>query len=114
MATMLPRRAVPDTAAARTTAAFDFLGIAGAARAASPWRLAVILVAAYLAVMIWVGHQRVLGDYLKETDFYHLYAPDADRIRSGLLPVQTNNTGPAYPLLLALAFGVTGDNFTSG
>ena len=74
----------------------------------------MILVVAYMAVMAWVGHHRVVGDYLKETDFYYLYAPDADRIRSGRVPTQTFNTGPAYPLLLALAFPVTGDNFASG
>ena len=81
---------------------------------ASSWTVAMVLVVAYVAVMAWVGHYRVVGDYLKETDFYHLYAPDADRIRSGRPPTQTFNTGPAYPLLLALAFPVTGDHFASG
>ena len=64
--------------------------------------------------MAWIAQHRVVGNYLKETDFYHLYAPDADRIRSGHPPASTFNTGPAYPLFLALAFPVTGDNFESG
>jgi 4-amino-4-deoxy-L-arabinose transferase-like glycosyltransferase len=79
---------------------------------ASTGALALVLV--YVAAMAWVAQHRVVGDYLKETDFYHLYAPDADRIRSGQLPANTFNTGPAYPLLLALAFPLTADNFTAG
>jgi 4-amino-4-deoxy-L-arabinose transferase-like glycosyltransferase len=81
---------------------------------ASPWALAIVLVLVYVAVMVWVAQHRMVGDYLKETDFYHLYAPDADRIRSGQPPANTFNTGPAYPLFLALAFPLTGDNFAAG
>jgi 4-amino-4-deoxy-L-arabinose transferase-like glycosyltransferase len=61
-----------------------------------------------------VARQRMVGTYLKETDFYHLYAPDADRILTGHAPIRTFNTGPLYPLLLALAHPLTGDHFASG
>src|SRR6185436_1672675 len=81
---------------------------------ASPWSLAIALILVYVTLMVWVAQHRVVGDYLKETDFYHLYAPDADRIRSGQPPANTFNTGPAYPLFLALAFPLTGDNFAAG
>lgn len=86
----------------------------GRGRAAAAWWLAIGLTVIYAAVMASIAQHRVVGDYLKETDFYHLYAPDADRIRSGHPPASTFNTGPGYPLLLALAFPVTGDNFESG
>ena len=51
---------------------------------------------------------------MKETDFYHLYAPDADRLLAGSAPRHTNNTGPVYPLILALLYPLTGDHFASG
>lgn len=86
----------------------------GGCRVARSWWLAIGLIALYAVVMAWVAQHRVVGNYLKETDFYHLYAPDADRIRSGHPPGSTFNTGPGYPLFLALAFPVTGDNFKSG
>jgi 4-amino-4-deoxy-L-arabinose transferase-like glycosyltransferase len=86
----------------------------GGRRAARSWWLAIGLIAIYAVAMAWIAQHRVVGNYLKETDFYHLYAPDADRIRSGHPPASTFNTGPAYPLFLALAFPVTGDNFESG
>jgi hypothetical protein len=86
----------------------------GSCSTASARSLAIALVVAYVVVMAWVAQQRVVGDYLKETDFYHLYAPDADRIASGHPPENTFNTGPAYPLFLALVFPVTGDHFAAG
>jgi hypothetical protein len=76
----------------------------GGRRAARSWWLAIGLIALYAVAMAWIAQHRVVGNYLKETDFYHLYAPDADRIRSGPPPASTCNTGPAYPLFLALAF----------
>jgi len=76
-------------------------------------RAAVLLVVVYLAVMAPVAHRRAVGDYLKETDLYHYYAPDADRLRAGLPPANPFN-GPGYPALLLLTHPLTGDHFASG
>jgi 4-amino-4-deoxy-L-arabinose transferase-like glycosyltransferase len=85
---------------------------AGALRA--PAVIAIALVLAFALVVTWIGSQRRVGNYVKETDFYHLYAPDADRLLAGSAPRHTNNTGPVYPLILALLYPVTGDHFASG
>ena len=69
---------------------------------------------AYVGVMAWVGARRVVGDYLKETDLYHYYAPDADRLQAGRAP-ENPFQGPGYPLLLVLASPWSGGNhFTGG
>jgi hypothetical protein len=83
---------------------------AGAVRATA----AIALVLAFALVVTWIGSQRRVGNYVKETDFYHLYAPDADRLLAGSVPRHTNNTGPVYPLILALLYPLTGDHFASG
>jgi 4-amino-4-deoxy-L-arabinose transferase-like glycosyltransferase len=83
-------------------------------RLVGPWSLSLLLVVAYVGVMAWVGARRVVGDYLKETDLYHYYAPDADRLQAGRAP-ENPFQGPGYPLLLVLASPWSGGNhFTGG
>ena len=60
---------VPGPDAPRAAGDPESPGGDGSPRKASSWPLAMVLVVAYVAVMAWVGHQRVVGDYLKETDF---------------------------------------------
>jgi Dolichyl-phosphate-mannose-protein mannosyltransferase len=73
----------------------------------------VLLVLLYLAVMGGIAHRRAVGDYLKETDFYHYYAPDADRLLAGR-PPENPFQGPGYPALLTLTYPLSGDHFVSG
>jgi MFS family permease len=55
----------------------------------------------HLAVLVVVGRQHPFGNYATETDFYHLFAPDASRILAGEMP-QNTYQGPGYPLTIAL------------
>src|SRR3546814_2211497 len=45
--------------------------------------LSLLLALAYLVVTTYAARLRVVGDFATETDFYFLYAPDADRIARG-------------------------------
>lgn len=55
-----------------------------------------------------------LGTYATETDFYHFYGPDAERIAAGLFP-ENPYQGPGYPALVALLSPLAGgDFFTAG
>lgn len=54
-----------------------------------------------------------IGDYGAETNFYGLYAPQAQSILQGQLPVGDYH-GPAYPLLLALAYLLFGNFLFAG
>jgi hypothetical protein len=60
-----------------------------------------------------VAHLRTVGDYFKETDYKHYFAPDADRLAAGLVPANPFN-GPGYLALFLLLHPLTGDHFTSG
>jgi hypothetical protein len=85
------------------------------ARAATgrPVLVACGLAVAFVVALAWPTHQRQVGGYFTESDFYGRYAPDADRIRAGRVPEDTVSP-PGYPLLLALLYPLTGDHFTSG
>jgi hypothetical protein len=68
----------------------------------------------HLVVLIYPARQHPFGNYATETDFYHLFAPDAQRILAGEMP-QNTYQGPGYPVVLALGsklFAV--DLFTFG
>ena len=70
----------------------------------------------HLLVLIFLARQHPYGNYATETDFYHLYAPDAERIAAGQFP-QNTFQGPGYPALIALIgklMGHGGDLFTVG
>lgn len=78
--------------------------------------LPLLLCLAHFFVLAYLAQKHPFGNYATETDFYHLYAPDAERIAAGQFP---NNTfqGPGYPALIALCgklTGLSGDLFTVG
>ncbi|NBO64573.1 MAG: hypothetical protein EBU88_06975 [Acidobacteria bacterium] len=55
----------------------------------------------HLLLLIWAARQHPFGNYATETDFYHFFAPDADRILAGEMPENTFQ-GPGYPLIIGL------------
>lgn len=70
----------------------------------------------HLLALIYLAKRHPFGNYATETDFYHLYAPDAERLASGQFP-QNTFQGPVYPATLALVAkiaGMSGDLFTVG
>jgi hypothetical protein len=76
------------------------------------WLPALISIA-YLVTISYAARAHPFGTYTTETDFYHLYAPDADRLAAGQFPENTFQ-GPGYPLVVALVAVLTGDVFTAG
>ncbi|HEY6402492.1 MAG TPA: glycosyltransferase family 39 protein, partial [Blastocatellia bacterium] len=65
---------------------------------------------------IYIARQHPFGNYATETDFYHYYAPDAERLASGQFP-QNTYQGPGYSATLAFVAkltGTSGDLFTAG
>jgi hypothetical protein len=75
--------------------------------------ITALICLAYFVFLVYFSRQHPFGTYATETDFYHLYAPDAARIAAGLFP--TNDfQGPGYPVLLSLVTKFTGDVFVAG
>ncbi len=74
---------------------------------------AAVICLVYLIFLVYFSRQHPFGTYATETDFYHLYAPDAARIAAGLFPLN-DFQGPGYPVLLSLITKFTGDVFVSG
>ena len=65
-------------------------------------------------ILSYLARQHPFGNYATETDFYHYYAPDAERIAAGQFP-QNPFQGPGYPAVIALLgklTGLGGDLFT--
>lgn len=58
-------------------------------------------------ILSYLARQHPFGNYATETDFYHYYAPDAERIAAGQFP-QNTFQGPGYPAVLALLGKLTG------
>jgi hypothetical protein len=78
--------------------------------------LPLLVCLAHFLTLVYPARQHPLGNYATETDFYHLYAPDAERIAAGQFP-QNTYQGPGYPATLALIAklaGMSGDLFTVG
>lgn len=78
--------------------------------------LPLLICLAHFFILIHLARQHPFGNYATETDFYHLYAPDAERIAAGQFP-QNTFQGPGYPALIALIGKLTslsGDLFTVG
>jgi Dolichyl-phosphate-mannose-protein mannosyltransferase len=76
----------------------------------------ILISLVHLFTLIHLARQHPFGNYATETDFYHFYAPDAERLASGQFP-QNTYQGPGYPAALALVAkltGMSGDLFTVG
>src|SRR5262245_52659243 len=70
----------------------------------------------HFLALIYIARQHPFGNYATETDFYHYYAPDAERLASGQFP-QNTYQGPGYSATLAFVAkltGTSGDLFTAG
>ncbi len=89
----------------------------------SPWqrwflRLGPVILISLIQLftLIYLARQHPFGNYATETDFYHFYAPDAERLAAGRFPENTYQ-GPGYPAAVALVAkltGLGGDLFTAG
>lgn len=78
--------------------------------------LPLIVCVIHLAVLVALAQQHPFGTYATETDFYHFFAPDAERLGQSQFPTNTYQ-GPGYPAtLIALAklTGQSADLFTVG
>jgi hypothetical protein len=76
----------------------------------------ILICLVHFWTLVSIARQHPFGTYATETDFYHLYAPDAERIASGQFP-RNKFQGPGYPVVLALIARLTGrsdDLFTVG
>src|SRR5262249_28752058 len=76
----------------------------------------LLICLAHFFILIYLARQHPFGNYATETDFYHLYAPDAERIAAWQFP-QNTFQGPGYPAVIALIgklTGLSGDLFTVG
>ncbi|HWQ33449.1 MAG TPA: glycosyltransferase family 39 protein [Blastocatellia bacterium] len=75
--------------------------------------LPLLLCLAYFLTLALLSRSHPFGTYATETDFYHYYAPDAERVAAGRFP-ENPFQGPGYPTLLALTGKLTGDLFIAG
>jgi hypothetical protein len=101
-------------AQADSSAAIDF-SMRGLLRKlpAARWLLPALISLATFLTFAHFGRQHPVGTYGTETDFYHLFAPDADRLAAGQFP-QNDFHPPGYAALIALVSRITGDTFTAG
>lgn len=77
------------------------------------WLPPLLISLAVLFTFIHFSHAHPVGTYATETDFYHLFAPDAERLAAGQFP-ENDFQGPGYPALIAVVTMLTGDAFTAG
>jgi len=76
--------------------------------------LPIVICLAHFIILAYLANRHPIGNFATETDFYHFYAPDAERISHGQFPTNTFQ-GPGYPALLALITKLTGsDIFAAG
>ncbi|MFN0124662.1 MAG: ArnT family glycosyltransferase, partial [Blastocatellia bacterium] len=75
--------------------------------------LLFLLCSALFLGLIRFSGQHPFGTYATETDFYHLYAPDARRLAAGQFP-ENAFQGPGYPLAVACVSLFTSDLFLAG
>ncbi len=78
--------------------------------------LPLLICLVHFCLLTYLARQHPFGTYATETDFYHYYAPDAERLASRHFPANTYQ-GPGYPATLALLAKLVGqsdDLFTVG
>ncbi len=76
--------------------------------------LPLLICLIHFFTLAYLARQHPFGTFATETDFYHFYATDAERIATGQFPTNTYQ-GPGYPAALALIANLTGgDLFTVG
>lgn len=75
--------------------------------------LAAVICLFYFLFLAYFSSQHPFGTYATETDFYHLYAPDAARLNAGQFPLNEFQ-GPGYPALLSSVTKLTRDVFVAG
>jgi 4-amino-4-deoxy-L-arabinose transferase-like glycosyltransferase len=75
--------------------------------------LPLLLCLVYFLTLAYLARAHTFGTYGTETDFYHFFAPDAERLAAGQFP-ENPYQGPGYPALLALVTRLTGDIFVAG
>lgn len=75
--------------------------------------LPTLIALAFLLTLVYVARTHTFGTYGTETDFYHFYAPDAERIAAGQFPENTYQA-PGYSLMILLVSKLTGDLFVAG
>src|SRR5438552_6804483 len=83
------------------------------ARSATRRLLPAALCLLYLLTLAHLARFHPFGTYATETDFYHLFAPDASRLADWRFP-ENPYQGPGYPAALAVVTKLTGDLFISG
>src|SRR5438093_520523 len=100
-----------DEVQTRTTSQItaDAADLTGIKRLLLPALIALV----FLLTLAYVARTHTFGTYATETDFYHLYAPDAERIAAGQFPENTYQA-PGYPLMILLVAQLTGDLFVAG
>ncbi len=109
-----------ETRTDKPSEAFEYAAFA-APRA--PWQRLFLLAGPIILISLihfltltYLARQHPFGNYATETDFYHFYAPDAERLAARQFP-QNTYQGPGYPATLALVAklaGMSGDLFTVG
>src|SRR5262245_17541869 len=75
--------------------------------------LPLLMSFACLLTFGYIARTHTFGTYATETDFYHFYAPDAERIAAGQFPENTYQAA-GYPLVILLVSKLTGDLFVAG
>jgi len=82
----------------------------------SVWGIPALVVLLFLGCIGTISLTRhPIGDYGVETDFYWDYAPAADALLRGELPIERYSfRGPGYPMVLAIGRVFTGDTFLAG
>jgi hypothetical protein len=78
--------------------------------------LPVLICLVHFSLLAYLARQHPFGTYATETDFYHYFAPDAERLGSGQFPTNTFQ-GPGYPAVLAVLAKLVGQQaelFTVG
>src|SRR5215468_3876605 len=100
-----------ETRAGEPSQAFEFRAL-GTFR--PPWQRRLLRMGPVILIslihfftLVYLARRHPFGNYATETDFYHFYAPDAERLAAGQFP-QNTYQGPGYPTALAVAAKLAG------